>query len=447
MISELIKYLEHALFMTVLESFPIFLSSMFFTWTFWGIPLSVYKNKIIYYAVFSSISLELLDPMVPYFAHLFSELIVLFVYMIILFPRFPWAKKIKTYIFLISTILVSLGSINGILLFFIDLNEIDHNLWLLAPGAWIPGIVLMIVNYILYKKNIAPGRSIQQWFKFHNNQFISLLHFFQFSQIILLSVLISVRIYYNQVFPWWMMYMLYFVVSISIVVFYLAQRAISKTKEDAVQSTQSLYVDEVNRLFATIRSQRHDFLNHVQVIHSFVKMNKQKELIDYTQELMGEIKIINEIIQIGIPALAALIQSKIVQAAEQNIEFTYQIDSLKEMPPHIKQIDLVKIVANLLDNAFDEAVKHDKENRWVELKYWKDQGQLWISVQNSGKVITSNEIPRLFEPGYTTKSTSEHSGLGLFIINESVNYYKGSVSLTSTQKSGVCITLNIPLSM
>ncbi|MDF2670976.1 MAG: hypothetical protein K0R67_3282, partial [Paenibacillus sp.] len=223
----------------------------------------------------------------------------------------------------------------------------------------------------------------------------------------------------------------------------LVLKLVTQTRNDAIKMTQDLYIEDINRMFTTVRGQRHDFLNHVQVISSFVRMDKKEELQKYTQELVGEISEINEIMSIDNPALAALIQAKCAMAISRKIQFNYDCTRLDSSTLGIKSIDLIKILGNLLDNAFDEAQALSPEERIVTLECKTEMGSLIIFVNNKGSYITENARKKIFETGFSTK-TGEHRGLGLTIVKERTEFYRGSIDVQSSHGEGTSFTIKIP---
>lgn len=232
---------------------------------------------------------------------------------------------------------------------------------------------------------------------------------------------------------------------ISIVTIIAAVRLFEKRRDIAVRSTQEAYIHEVNELFTAIRGQRHDFLNQVQTIHTMAVLNKLDDLKAFTAELIGEIRDINDIIKIGNPALAALIQSKIVSAANRKIKLTYEVSDLEGVQLGIKSVDIVKIIGNLVDNAFDEVATLPEPERKVELYVLEKDRHLHIEVRNPGRVISDEELSNLRKSGYTTRMDGEHLGLGLAIIQERVRHYRGTIRFVNPPEGGLIVEVTLPL--
>ncbi|QJD87640.1 sensor histidine kinase [Cohnella herbarum] len=198
--------------------------------------------------------------------------------------------------------------------------------------------------------------------------------------------------------------------------------------------TQEVYVEEINDMFTSIRGQRHDFLNHVQVIHTMVQMGRTEQLKTYVADLVKETQDVSEIVQHCSPALAAFVQAKITVAVGKGISFTYELPGNWEAEDTtIKMIDIIKIMGNLVDNAFDETGLLPQNERHVHASILiSDDKTIQIQVTNSGRTILPEEKERIFVPGYTTKGEG-HSGLGLAIVLERVKHYRGKLDVHSDE--------------
>ncbi|MFF2090912.1 sensor histidine kinase [Paenibacillus sp. NPDC058174] len=235
------------------------------------------------------------------------------------------------------------------------------------------------------------------------------------------------------------------VTGLSLAIAAIAMNYYRQSREKAVQVAQQTYVDEINSMFQAIRAQRHDFLNHVQTIHSLAELNKSKELIAYTKELTGEIRLMNDIINIGNPAIAALIRSKISQAESYRIEFACTFNGLNRLEMGIKTLDMNRMLGNLIDNAFDEVLSYAEQRREVELIANQADGHLEFKISNTCKDASTVSESPLFEAGFSTKDDDHHQGLGLYIVKSIVDKYKGTIQVYATEMERITFVIRIPL--
>jgi hypothetical protein len=208
-------------------------------------------------------------------------------------------------------------------------------------------------------------------------------------------------------------------------------RIVNKSKEEAVQDVQDIYVGNIDTLFNSIKEQRHDYNSHVSTIHSLITLGEFEELKKYTGEIIGEAIALNDIINISNPALCALVQAKAAQAVDKKIIFEHDMQSMEKLSKSVvNSIDIVKIISNLLDNAFDATTLDDNSfERLVKIKTGISDGKLNISVFNTGKHIAPELEGKIFTPGYTTKSKDRNSGLGLSIVRKMIKKYNGNINI------------------
>jgi hypothetical protein len=234
-----------------------------------------------------------------------------------------------------------------------------------------------------------------------------------------------------------------FVTLLSFIIVYLTMTGYRKSRDKLAGNAQETYVEEINQLFHSIRAQRHDFMNHVQTIHSLAELGKLDGLKAYTAELTGEIREMNDIINIGNPAIAALIRSKISQAESMKIQFETKFSDINQIALGVKSLDLTRMLGNLIDNAFDEVMNCPEEQRKVTVTIGQHSGFLEFSVNNTCSNLKALEGKPLFESGYSTKA-GKHSGLGLAIVKSLVDRYKGMIRMMLEEPDSVTFVIKIP---
>ena len=197
-----------------------------------------------------------------------------------------------------------------------------------------------------------------------------------------------------------------------------------------IKKLQIKYIEEVNQMMTKIRGERHDLLNHLNTVFALVSLRQYDELAAYMKDLVEETAITTDLILIGHPAVAAFLQCKIISAQQKGIPFTYSCENLEQFPIGIRSLDIIRLVGNLLDNAFDAVESLPIDQRRVDFRIWVDAGKLRITITNQG-YIKQEEASYIFEPGFSTKGN--HSGLGLAVVKQLVNKYKGSIHLDTMQ--------------
>ncbi|MFS1514057.1 GHKL domain-containing protein [Chengkuizengella sp. SCS-71B] len=305
-------------------------------------------------------------------------------------------------------------------------------------------LIFSSLIYLMIKTGWSIGQNLTTTIK--KNLKISLLFCILFIQFIIVTFVITINYlgsYHNLSKT--ISLLLFFTIFLSLIILLVTLNTIKQTKNEAVQMTQQFYIEDVDKMFTSIRGQRHDFLNHVQVVSGLVKLQKYDELKKYTKDLVGGISEVNDILEIGHPALAALIQSKTIISLDKKINFHYQFKNLNYLSLGVTSIDIVKIIGNLIDNAMQEVEHLSPENRWIQTSGKIENNNLYISCKNP-YMKTKNLIKsQIFKPGFSTKNKSMHEGLGLSIIKERVDYYKGSIKVNTTENQEIEFNIKLPV--
>ena len=82
--------------------------------------------------------------------------------------------------------------------------------------------------------------------------------------------------------------------------------------------------------------------------------------------------------------------------------------------------------------------------RWAELEKLGDRDFVEIKVADTGAGISRDEMPRIFEPFYTTKG-QKGTGLGLAVIWGIIDNHNGSITVESEVGVGTTFTMRIPV--
>lgn len=214
--------------------------------------------------------------------------------------------------------------------------------------------------------------------------------------------------------------------------FFLIQRWYQLETKKAVGDTEKTYQEQFLSFLTTVKSLRHDFLNHIQVLYGLIEFKYYDKALEYMNSLFNEVKLVDLSLKVNNPALLVLFQSKFVSAQNKQIEMEF--DFAKDQFQEVKSTDLIKIFSNLIDNAMEATIKMPVGERYIRVfgKTSPDQ-YYYFTVENSGPTISEKERAVLFDDGYTTKKDIDH-GLGLSIVKEIIKKYKGEIALTSEDK-------------
>jgi heavy metal sensor kinase len=130
-----------------------------------------------------------------------------------------------------------------------------------------------------------------------------------------------------------------------------------------------------------------------------------------------------------------------VLAREKNIQL--RSDGNGSIPLMGDEILIRELLLNLVQNA----MTYTPAGGEVLLSLEKDEGQIKISVSDTGCGISENEIPHIFDRFYQVDKSrsSQGSGLGLSICKWIAQAHQGKITVDSTVGRGSRFTVHLPL--
>jgi signal transduction histidine kinase len=171
-------------------------------------------------------------------------------------------------------------------------------------------------------------------------------------------------------------------------------------------------------------------------------MDLVNNMLDCAKAESGMIELVPE--AVALPELVGqcvtIVESK---ADSASVSITARIDStvteIVADPIRLKQI-----LINLLTNA----VKFNEKDGFVKMHVRADQGDVLISVHDTGRGINAEQIGHLFDPYYQAARGDQGigTGLGLSIVKHLVELHHGEISVDSVPGSGSVFTVRLPRS-
>lgn len=203
------------------------------------------------------------------------------------------------------------------------------------------------------------------------------------------------------------------------------------------EETGTPYLSSIQDLYTAVRSIKHDSLNHYTAINGLLKKELHSHAKEYVEQLLKETVLIEKsadsssqiLEQIKNPAIASLLQSKMVVCLAERISLTMEIKEISQFSQY-KTYDLIKMLGNLLDNAIRATSFELEENRYIRLEWGQTDSEHYLYIENSGPTIPENKLNGIFQMGYTTKKNGE-GGLGLAIVKNVIERHNGKIQVKS----------------
>ncbi|KQU70527.1 histidine kinase [Phycicoccus sp. Root101] len=223
----------------------------------------------------------------------------------------------------------------------------------------------------------------------------------------------------------------------------LGQVATLRDRTDLEHLTGEL--DSARGLTEALRSQAHESANRLHTIVSLIELGHPERALAFATEELELSQLLTDRVVAGIeePALSALLLGKAAEAGERGIDL--RIDEGAVWPVDaLPARDVVTIVGNLIDNAFDAVTGHPGE-RQVRVDTRRDGSDLVLTVADTGPGLPPGAVARAFERGVSTKDQGGEGrrGIGLALVAQVVGRLGGSLSVDGGP--GAVFTVRLPL--
>ena len=161
-------------------------------------------------------------------------------------------------------------------------------------------------------------------------------------------------------------------------------------------------------------------MNLVGTLRSFARTDKPEKVCVGIQE--------------GIESSLTLVQHELKNRIKVKKEFA----SLPDVCCYPNQLN--QVILNMLVNAA-HAIEGEGT---ITVQTRTENGEVVISISDTGKGIPEDIRDRIFEPGFTTKGESKGTGLGLSIARRIMEEHGGSITFTSEVGRGTTFTIRLP---
>lgn len=181
---------------------------------------------------------------------------------------------------------------------------------------------------------------------------------------------------------------------------------------------------ELETLNSTLRAQRHDFMNHIQVVYSLTEFGDSPSALEYMDKVYGDLQRVGRALKTAVPAINALIAAKMADCEEKGIQFKAEITSRWD-GLSVPGWEMCRVLGNLIDNAVEALGPSGPRSLTVSLS--ENVREHVFSVENDGRKIPEDLREKIFETGFSTKG--EGRGMGLSTVRRIVHEAGGDIRL------------------
>ena len=186
-------------------------------------------------------------------------------------------------------------------------------------------------------------------------------------------------------------------------------------------------VTQMSDLNVALRVQRHDFLNHLQVVYSLIEMREYEEANRYIEQVYWDIQSVSQALKTACAPVNALLRAKMAEAQQRGINVELSVHAVWDNLP-LPAWEMCRVLSNLIDNAMDALEGKSSPRLLITLN--EDVKSFSFEVKNNGPAIPEKHLNSIFEPGFSGKG--EGRGMGLHIARETMRGAMGDLTVESS---------------
>ncbi len=206
-------------------------------------------------------------------------------------------------------------------------------------------------------------------------------------------------------------------------------------------------LSQVRRYADALRAQTHEFHNLLYTISGLLQLGSIQEAIELiTSETSAQQELILFLAkQVPDPLIGALLVGMHNRAKELKVQFHINRDSrLKELPTTINRQQIILLLGNVIQNAFESVCDPRMEGDKKVECYISDTGhEILFEVEDSGPGVDESICERIFEYGFSTKQ-GEKRGIGLAKVKAIVEEMGGYILVGESELGGALFTISLP---
>lgn len=200
-------------------------------------------------------------------------------------------------------------------------------------------------------------------------------------------------------------------------------------------------------LAQALHAQAHEAANRLHTVVTLVELGRSAEAVRFGTDDLRATQRHRDAVLVAFadPAVAALVLGKRAQAAEQGVELT--LDPEAHLPAGLlPSVDAVTMLGNLIDNAIDSLRGQPAPTeRVVTLDAQAEDGELVLTVADTGPGLDERAAREAFRRGWSTKESTAPGGrgIGLALVQQTAARLGGSVDVSTPP--GAVFTVRIPV--
>jgi len=237
-----------------------------------------------------------------------------------------------------------------------------------------------------------------------------------------------------------------------------SHRDITKQRQLEQQLMHSQKMESIGTLAAGIAHEVGNPLTSISSIVQVLLRTTQDEFfkgkLSLVQSQVHRItKIIRDLVDFSRPSNYQLQPTDVVKTVTEAVEIVKMgkkakdvefVTSVRQKIPLLSLVpdQVSQVFINILLNAVDAM---DGKKGKVETVIDQDGDSVRVRMTDNGVGISSEHLPKIFTPFFTTKRVGEGTGLGLWVSYGIIESFRGDITVESKRGQGTTFSVTLPL--
>jgi signal transduction histidine kinase len=196
----------------------------------------------------------------------------------------------------------------------------------------------------------------------------------------------------------------------------------------AINSAMSETTDEKVLAHFEVLKQRADKLDHF-----------LQDVIDYARNSQTDLRV--EVVNLKHLITAVIDNFTFVKGADK---IRFSIDMEHDLDVEVDRVRLIIVLNNILSNSI-KYHRLEQLDPWVKIAARSEDDKLILSIEDNGQGIEEDLVPKIFNMFFRGTNQSKGSGLGLYIVKETLDKLAGSIQVLSKHGAGSKFIVKVPV--
>lgn len=245
----------------------------------------------------------------------------------------------------------------------------------------------------------------------------------------------------------------------------LQVRIVQQAKMASLGQLTAGIAHEINSPLGAIHSNAETIELLLTMLNELVTTNLQESEREKAEKLIEKLRRSNNTNEVACERIIEIVRkmknfARVDEAVWQEVDFNEGVESAlvltsNEKNKRIKvyrnfgQVPKVRCIPSLINqvsmNILTNAVQAIETEGEIHVSTYTDGGYVYLIVHDTGIGISEENLPRIFDPGFTTKGVGVGMGLGLAICYNIMQQHNGEITCKSEAGLGTTFIVKLPI--